>query len=403
MIEQALQQILARPQLDTAALAEIARLKPKTPLQEKKVLVHLDRRIGPKRLESTTLTVEDVVRVASGPRVTPRMRGLLDRFAIALFFARRPGVFDNPEVQARLLGATAIGAPGMPAIAHLCRTSPEIGLLFRAALHYAAGDVEVAYQLFAMAREAHPAGRPIVSLHNGLHVAHPLSRLAELAARPAHGGRELRIPGKGDFARRQPIVVFGVDQAYFDLYASRLVETGRGRVNFHFHIANPTREPGLEGPDIRYSFETAPDERGYYATMRLLHLPALLRHYGEPLIVSDADSYFTRGLDAYREQFDGHDVGLNRHRRAPGQFFWRRFTAGLVAATPSEASLAFWSRFAALFDALYRPGEENWWLDQALLAHTVHLAETEGPPVRLFDNRFGQLTGIRQDKLPASV
>ena len=399
MVQRTLREILGGPVLDEAALREVARL----PLQDREQQDRLDLQLEGWLREAEPGTIRvgipELMRIARDPQTQPAARDGLDRFAALLFFARRPGLFGDRAVRAQLMGQSVVRRPEPHFLAYMRRRPPGMRLTFRAALHYATRDIEVAYLLFDAARRAHGKAWRIPTTFAGLRFARPLAELAPLAA-AAPRRRDLQILPGGPFAHRRPIVVVGVDQTYFDRYAPRLIETGRGHVNFHFHIANPSGAPGPQGDDIRYSVETAPQSRAYYATMRFLHLPALLRHYGETLTVLDADAYFTRPLDAYRAAFDGHDIGINRNRRAPSQFFWRHLNAQILTAAPTDAGLAFLDKLAALFDALWIPDGANWWIDQALLTHALHLTRAEGRPTRVFDNRFGHLTGIRQEKLP---
>jgi hypothetical protein len=214
------------------------------------------------------------------------------------------------------------------------------------------------------------------------------------------------------FSEALPIVVVCFDRAYYELYGDRLIQTSRGRANLHLHIINPGDVALRSSPNVRYSVEETPTAtKGYFATARFLILRCLLRHYGQPLLTSDADAQFEGSPQDLFDRARKLDVLMNAATRpqSPRRYLaavpWRRVTAQLFVANPTPGAEAFLTIYEQLYDGLVSsdPGGPHWWIDQALLCVTSDLISLEGRNVAFRQKWLFRNAHLKQGKLGPAI
>lgn len=384
------------------------RLPSDTPERIDRIHRRLERQLKSFSRHHPELRPTELLGILQTRELSAGMRDVLDRLLVSLVFCTTPGIFDEPDINARHLRALEADGDDArtadPVGAYLNSRPEEIRSLYLGALHYAMRNVPEAYEAFDRSRQAQAALGHFPHVHTGLAMARPLD---ELILRGTTTNSAPRTPVQFDsdrvLAGNRPLFLVGVDQRYFDLFAEGLISSADGRVNLHFHIANPTDTARPEAENIRYSFETAPHNTAYYAAMRFLRMPEILRHHGAPRITAiDADKLFTTDPADYTACFDGKDMGLTVFYDYPSHLYWKHCNAQVVTMCDTPAAETFMGVFARLFDALFDPHGQNWWIDQALLAHTIHVTKATGNGAHIVNNlsasSAGAIAGLQQVK-----
>lgn len=279
--------------------------------------------------------------------------------------------------------------------------APSLGrMLVDGCLDFVAGDFHAAYAQFDAARRMHHEYRlPFAHGLMGLASCRPL---AELVAPPEPGERsDFAFDGDRRFDTDLPVLFVALDARYFARHAARIVETSEGMLNIHFHVANPDMSALISSPRVRYSFETydAVGRLSYFASMRFLHLPRILRRYDRPLLVTDADMYFEGSPAPLFERMKGYQLGLNFNSHYQSALPWRYFSGAIVVATPCGAVERFLDLYRRQFYHIHDPDRQNhWWIDQAILTSTWVCAVMNRDAPQIGDNFHTRLANIRYCK-----
>lgn len=203
--------------------------------------------------------------------------------------------------------------------------------------------------------------------------------------RPA---RTVALPSRAaaDAATAHMVYLIAADSRYLGLFArpllSSLERVGSGRVLLHVHAVNPDEPTVALLEDLRggavpvgISTEQATlddmddmQRRVFYSCCRYLVLPELLKMYGRPVLVADADQLVLRPPETLLPLLDESDVALLRFKNLEHNIL------GLISATLMLIDAGpDGLRFAEAVRAwlLARMAEEKglaWHLDQAALA-----------------------------------
>ncbi|MFD0981237.1 hypothetical protein [Tropicimonas aquimaris] len=394
--------------MNRQAVEEALKLPSDTPARIDRIHRRLERKLKAYPRHRPRLRPKVLLEIMESQELSPGLRDVLDRFLVSLVFRNAPEIFDEPELNALRLRALAADGDDArsqdPVGAYLNSRPEEIRTLYLGSLHYAMRNVREAYDAFDRSRRAQLAIGRFPHMHTGLAMARTLDELVRLGtATDAPVRAPVTFDSDRSFAEDKPLFLVGVDQKYFDLFSEGLIASADGRVNLHFHIANPTDGPRPTAGNIRYSFETAPHDTAYYASMRFLRMPEILRHHGAPRITAiDADKVFTTDPAEYNAYFEGKDMGLTVFYEYPSQLFWNHCNAQVVTMCDTPAAEGFMAVFSRLFDELFVPQGQNWWIDQALLAHAIHVTKATGHGAHIVNNRsasdVGAIAGLEQVK-----
>ena len=234
-------------------------------------------------------------------------------------------------------------------------------------------------------------------------------------------GELLRPAPLGDWgdSARACVVFMSCDAGYFDRFAHALVNSLRqhGRIDclVHIHVVNPHAgmaakmdrlRQSLAGIDIAWSHETIDIDahampKTYYACLRFLHLPALIRRYDKPILVLDMDMLVMRRLDGLLDSLAGFDAGLieyDRGRNDIAEHFW----ASVLYAGTSPSSVSLFEDVALYIAHFLDAGRPVWFLDQvALFAACDHAARSSNTPrIRLLPGNLCH-TSMKPDDIPS--
>lgn len=336
--------------------------------------------------------------------------------AMFLLFAEGQEIFADPKVTPERLAAGRGAGRGVLWGNKAAGEAPEVARYFleeeerlgetphlaflRGSLAYKAERYAEAFEAFDRARGMFDAGARAYHHYRGAHSLRPLPVLRSVLETGGVPERDFTMEAPGGFAEDLPILVIGVDQGYYDRYAARWFDGTAGRVNVHFHVANPVQSRLLRAPHVRYSFETCPDASpAYFASMRFLHLHHLLTQYQSPLIVSDADAYLDGDPGALLRATQGYDVATTVAGKVKTHLPWRHLLAGIVMVRPTVQGYAFLDAFRKLFAFLETNGGAQWWVDQAILSSCRILTEEKNAEARIFCDRIWSLAGLKQAKL----
>jgi hypothetical protein len=196
-------------------------------------------------------------------------------------------------------------------------------------------------------------------------------------------------------APRGPLVVFvAADHAYLmghgDRFFASVRRHGAG-LAAHLHLVNPQPEDYAlidnavragRWPTLNLSTEVydGPDQRAYYASVRMIRAPLLLNTYRVPLLISDIDAVYQASIVPTLPSLDSFDVGLfikkDRFRANP----WQTITANVLMYVPTERGRRFCEAVARLTLRIFdrARGNELWFIDQNALYHIFLLARTDG-------------------------
>lgn len=336
--------------------------------------------------------------------------------AMFLLFTEGQEIFADPKVTPERLAAGRGARRGLLWSDKISGDAPEVARYFlkeeerlgetphlaflRGSLAYKAGRPHEAFAAFDRARLLFLAGARAYHHYRGAHSLRPLPVLKAAAAAGAELQSDFAIEDSPDFAEDLPILVIGVDQGYYDRYAARWVEGAAGKVNLHFHVANPDPLRLLRAPHLRYSFETRPEATSaYYATMRFLHLHHLLAHYDRPLVVSDADAYLVGDPGVLLRQTQDRDMAVTMAGGSRECLPWRHLNAQVLMVRPGAPSLRFLAVLRSLFAYLEGEGGAQWWVDQALLTTSLILLQEAGQAPNILCGKIWSEAGLKQEKL----
>ena len=289
---------------------------------------------------------------------------------------RQQGDFDRAEDAYR---EAVLAAPGQPF------AESRLGNLLATRGRYAEAQF-----CFAAAAKAGLKPDTLVQL-DALFFAGLRARTAQLAA-PAP---------QGDWGStgRDFVVFLSCDQHYFDRFAypllNSLKQNGGADCLVHIHVVNPQAgleqriaalRASLEYPDIAFSHETidaaaCENPKTYYACSRFLHLPALQRRYGKPVLVLDADLLVIGRIDALLESLRDCDAGLIEYdpgRNDLCEHFW----ASVLYCGASPQAAVFFDDVALYIAHFLKAGQPVWFLDQVALFGARANASASGAAVR---------------------
>jgi hypothetical protein len=151
----------------------------------------------------------------------------------------------------------------------------------------------------------------------------------------------------------------------------------------HFHVMEAEdasralfRDLAASAPGLTLNFSTEPESPwksgAYYASARFLIGPALVRRYGRPLVLLDADVEFEQALDPLVAATGGLDFACFRHEGAGP---CSRYPAVLGVVQPGAGGVEFLERVRRFVLAkLEIEWPFNWMLDQAALGSVIRWA-----------------------------
>ena len=277
--------------------------------------------------------------------------------------------------------------------------TPHLAFL-RGSLAYKMNHFADAFDAFDRGRLMFKAGARAYHHYRGAYSIRPLPEFRKAVEQGQDPVRDFTMEEGGTFPNERPIIVIGLDQLYYERYAARWVERAEGRVNLHFHVANPDPARLHRAPCIRYSFETCPTgNAAYYATMRFLQLHHLLEHYQRPVIVSDADAYLEGDPTVLLDETHSYDIAVTETGPLRNHLPWRHLNAQVFMARPTAETEAFLAAFRRLFAHLEADGGAQWWVDQALLSTSKILLQEQNHDLRMRCGRLWASSGLRQSKL----
>ncbi|MDQ2104720.1 tetratricopeptide repeat protein [Azospirillum isscasi] len=264
-----------------------------------------------------------------------------------------------------------------------------------AVLHYILGSMLAVEGRFAEANEIFDRGL-LISCGDGKLTCTRIIHFPDAIptqVRPFPIPRAVELP-LADFAAGAEAVYFVCcDARYFGLFGEPLCNALLARAEadlaIHIHIVNPTPDSERTadrlcrriGTRLAISRErtalddlTQRERRTYYSCARFLILPELLRRYGRPMLVADADQIVLRSLRPLLADFAGHDIGLLKFPKQISNIFsLLSATALLVADT--EGGRSFCDTVAdTLAERFADPAAVSWHLDQTamVVAHLLH-------------------------------
>lgn len=360
--------------------------------------------VGP---QDVTVTLNDVLdRIGAA---TPQMQNVLNEFLVQLFFHKNADALRPRLLHSRTLrDLSKNDAEAARVIAHLANEGGVAGHLLTAGSHYLRAEYEAAYAAFDTARQALVKTDDLRHHNRGLLALRDMKTFAGWAANgPDPALPRMQFTSDRRFDNNLPITVIGLDGGYLKRYGARLIETSADRSNLHFHVVNPGDAELVQAANVHYSVEEQPDAtNGYYAIIRFLRLPALLDHYGVPLMTSDADAFFVGSPAKAFAAGKGKDIilaaakGANNPRGYLAAVPWRYIMGGLLVANPTAGAQKFLQIFGRLYTGLTRDsGAPQWWIDQALLSATADLAKLQGLPIKTDYDWLFPKSGIKQSKM----
>lgn len=190
-----------------------------------------------------------------------------------------------------------------------------------------------------------------------------------------------------NFEKREPIgseelvLLTCADEVYFerlgDIYLSSFSNLTRN-VRLHIHIMRKSDKPlnldklknweGLK-VDVTYSDATPYHEKSWFTVARWLLLPALLKTYAMPVLVTDFDvSFDPEGFSNYIDVAKDYDIALNINKFPSNYMPWNTINANQVFVNNTELGALFSSALREVSLRWYdvRRGDQ-WWIDQNIL------------------------------------
>ena len=359
-------------------------------------------------IANVRLTALDMLRWLDEKSFPDDLRRVLEEFLLNLFFydfaAEVAAAPQATGIEDLTKDPTALGA----VLRRLLRNDDYVAAMTEAGIHYIRGALVPAYDGFDRARQRLQAGWPHHHHNRGAMSLRPMPVLVDWAT----NGRQADLPrldfeSDKSFAKDLPIVLVGMDGKYYRRYAARLAQTSQGRANLHFHVANPVEGDLLSAPHLRHSFETVPAaSNAYFAMMRFLRLPELLRRYGRPVATLDADAQFIGPVQPLFDRLSGQDILLNATvslkpaRRYLAAVPWRHVTAQLLVAAPTQGAGEYLDVVNRIYAGLTPDGiPPTWWVDQAVLAQAADVCRHQARAVTIRKQWLHRDSGVRQGKL----
>lgn len=258
------------------------------------------------------------------------------------------------------------------------------------------GDEDAAFDRFARFK-AIVAGRPDLPIGADSHfnIAYRQGTLIEdadfvaaLVEPPAVAGRLPQREDEGEtrLGARPYVLAAACDARYFERFAPGFVASAARTMpgaTLHFHVmeADGTSralfaELAAGAPDLALNLTTeaaSPFKSGaYYASARFLVGPDLLRRYGRPLVLLDADVEFEQALDPLIAAAAGSGFACFRH---DGAGPCSRYPAVLSVTRPQQGGAILLERIRLFVLAkLDIEWPFNWMLDQAALGSVIRWA-----------------------------
>ncbi len=177
-------------------------------------------------------------------------------------------------------------------------------------------------------------------------------------------------------ADKAPVVLMAADAVYAERHGEAALRSCReaGETDIVLAIANPGPELSerfarlageLGGIELRL-LPGVPAERAYYASLRYLIAPALMRARARPVFVCDIDIHFRESLAAFfaRRGLDRDRIGL---RISPKFCFpWQRITVNSVYLPCNREGLAFAEHMRLFLEMQFSvpASPDLWWIDQ---------------------------------------
>ena len=185
---------------------------------------------------------------------------------------------------------------------------------------------------------------------------------------------------------RPYVLAAACDGRYFERFAPGFVASAARTMpgaTLHFHVMEADGasralfgQLAAGAPELALNLSTeaaSPFKSGaYYASARFLVGPDLLRRYGRPLVLLDADVEFEQALDPLVSAAAGSDFACFRH---DGAGPCSRYPAVLTVTRPGEGGAEFLERVRLFVLAkLAIEWPFNWMLDQAALGSVIRWA-----------------------------
>lgn len=199
---------------------------------------------------------------------------------------------------------------------------------------------------------------------------------------------------------------------YFDSFGNPLVQSlakEKPGAFLHLHIMDITDEQVaritgiLEKLPLRAAFSSeqtgfkdqqSQDARNYYHAIRFVRFYQFLCQHKGPLWMMDVDALFNRAPEKMFAVLDGHDVAF---RIRPGRLEpWHQFSACIVGAAKTAASLAFFKLIADFILQAWQDRKLSWGIDQlAMFLVFLHLRELgQAPNVALVGSTIADLDSM---------
>jgi hypothetical protein len=246
-------------------------------------------------------------------------------------------------------------------------------LVLSGAVDMSLDDRTVAYGKFVSARKAPGSW---FSALRGCDSIRPWER-RPVWLRPYPRRPELRspitwvVPGK----QSDLTVLCCANDAYFVRFAKTfLASLAESETPVHFHVVNWSKEcdsllksfdrrGGISVTRETYPF---PDDRTYFATVRMLRAHDFLRTLG-PLYISDIDNIFTRKPEDVRPHWSGAEVAV-MYTKWSGWIPWLSINAGHIFLNDTIRGVETAMLMANYVDHLFKPDSKlSWYFDQLLL------------------------------------
>ncbi|WP_417682158.1 hypothetical protein [Roseibium sp.] len=192
---------------------------------------------------------------------------------------------------------------------------------------------------------------------------------------------------KLNFEKREPlgseemVILTCADEIYFERLGDIYLESFSNltkNVRLHIHIMRKSDKPlnldklknweGLK-VDVTSSDATPYHEKSWFTVARWLLLPALLKTYQKPVLVTDFDvSFDPEGFSNYVDIAKDYDIALNINKFPSNYMPWNTVNANQVFVNNTELGALFSSALRDVSLRWYdvRRGDQ-WWIDQNIL------------------------------------
>jgi tetratricopeptide (TPR) repeat protein len=253
------------------------------------------------------------------------------------------------------------------------------------------GRLEEADALFCAAAAGH-GGRDVVTRTAPVF-------MDALRAGPAPTAPSLDIVEGAAVAGAQTIVYVACDDVYRRTFVPAMLRSLAQNAALDcavvLHIVNPTDDPPLAdltagiGPErfvvARERVDLAPfgaQAKTWYACTRFLQLPELIKRWGKPILMLDADLMAIRPLAPLLEMSAHADIGLMSHalKRAD---IWSLTYADVLHVNPTPGAMDYLDLTRRYVAHFLKPGNAHWFLDQAAMAGALLGGYRDRPAPRI--------------------